>query len=141
MSVSTFVLLGDSIVETIYSAMKWRSVRVSTNMTINMSGSIQIKISENQRLCYHIMFNIINYSFNIWHNNLYYRNMADNINENKLWSDSLTTTILQLACDNLDKRNLYTTWRNNNNIWWILKKPLRSLNVHYVIQQNYYTID
>ena len=48
MSVSTFGFLGDSIVEACNSSMKTGSVRVATNMTINMSGSTQIKINENQ---------------------------------------------------------------------------------------------
>ena len=48
MSVSTFRFLGDSIVEAANSRMKCGSVSVGTNMTINMSESTQIKISENQ---------------------------------------------------------------------------------------------
>ena len=48
MSVSTFVFFGDSTVEACNSAMKTGSVKVATNMTINLSGSTQIKISENQ---------------------------------------------------------------------------------------------
>ena len=48
MSVSTFVFLGDSIVEACNSAMKTGSVKVATNMTINLSGTTQIKITENQ---------------------------------------------------------------------------------------------
>ena len=48
MSVSTFGLLGDSIVEAANSGMKCGSVRVTTNMTIHMSGSTKIKNSENQ---------------------------------------------------------------------------------------------
>ena len=48
MNVSTFGFLGDSIVEACNSAMKTGSVKVATNMTINLSGSTQIKISENQ---------------------------------------------------------------------------------------------
>ena len=48
MSVSTFGFLGDSIVEAANSGMKSGSVKVATNMTINLSGSTQIKISENQ---------------------------------------------------------------------------------------------
>ena len=48
MNVSTFGFLGDSIVEAANSGIKCGSVRVATNMNINMSGSTQIKISENQ---------------------------------------------------------------------------------------------
>ena len=48
MSVSTFGFLGDSIVEAANSGMKSGHVKVATNMTINLSGSTQIKISENQ---------------------------------------------------------------------------------------------
>ena len=48
MSVSTFGFLGDSIVEACNSAMKTGSVKVATNMTINLSGTTQIKITENQ---------------------------------------------------------------------------------------------
>ena len=48
MNVSTFGFLGDSIVEACNSALKTGSVKVATNMTINLSGSTQIKISENQ---------------------------------------------------------------------------------------------
>ena len=48
MSVSTFDFLGDSIVEACNSAMKTGSVKVATNMTINLSGTTQIKITENQ---------------------------------------------------------------------------------------------
>ena len=48
MIVSMFGFLGDSIVEATNSGMKWDSIRVSTNMTIHISGSTQIKISENQ---------------------------------------------------------------------------------------------
>ena len=48
MSVSTFSFLGDSIVEACNSAMKTGSVKVATNMTINLSGTTQIKITENQ---------------------------------------------------------------------------------------------
>ena len=44
MSVSTFEFLGDSIVEVSNSGMKCAFVRDSTNMTINMSRSTQIKI-------------------------------------------------------------------------------------------------
>ena len=48
MSVSTFGLLGDSIVEAANSGIKYGSVIVATNMSINLSGSTQIQISENQ---------------------------------------------------------------------------------------------
>ena len=48
MSVSTFGFLGESIVEACNSSMKTGSVKVATNMTINLSGSTQIKIGENQ---------------------------------------------------------------------------------------------
>ena len=48
MSVSTFGFLGDSIVEACNSAMKTGSVKVATNMTINLSGTTQIKITETQ---------------------------------------------------------------------------------------------
>ena len=48
MRVSTFGFLGDSIVEAASSGMKSGSVRVATNMNIYLSGSTQIKISENQ---------------------------------------------------------------------------------------------
>ena len=54
------------------------------------------------------------------------RNMAINMNKNKLWSDSLTKNALTayaegLACDNFDKRTLYNVWRNDANTWWVLK--------------------
>ena len=48
MRISTFGFLGDSIVEAANSGIKSGSVRVGTNMKINLSGSTQIKISENQ---------------------------------------------------------------------------------------------
>ena len=48
MNFSTFVFLGDIIVEDANSGMKSESVRVVTDMNINLSGSTQIKISENQ---------------------------------------------------------------------------------------------
>ena len=48
MSVSTFRFLEDIIVETTNSGMKSGSVRVPTNMNINLSESTQIKINENQ---------------------------------------------------------------------------------------------
>ena len=48
MSVSTFGFLGDSIVEACNSAMKIGSVKVATNMTINLLGTTKIKITENQ---------------------------------------------------------------------------------------------
>ena len=48
MRISTFGFLGDSIVEAANSGIKSGSVRVATNMKINLSGSTQIKISENQ---------------------------------------------------------------------------------------------
>ena len=48
MSVSTFGFLGDSIIEASNSGMKWGSIRVYINITINMFGSTQIKNSRNQ---------------------------------------------------------------------------------------------
>ena len=48
MRISTFGFLGDSIVEAANSGIKSGSVRVATNMKINLSGSTQIKISKNQ---------------------------------------------------------------------------------------------
>ena len=42
------LVLGDSIVEAANSGMKSGSIRVATNTNINLSGSTQIKISENQ---------------------------------------------------------------------------------------------
>ena len=48
MRISTFGFLGDSIVEAANSGIKSGSVRVATSMKINLSGSTQIKISENQ---------------------------------------------------------------------------------------------
>ena len=48
MNVSTFGFLGDSIAEAANSGMKCGSVIVVTNMNINLLGSTQIKISENQ---------------------------------------------------------------------------------------------
>ena len=48
MRISTFRFLNDSIVEAANSGIKPGSVRVATNMKINLSGSTQIKISENQ---------------------------------------------------------------------------------------------
>ena len=53
--------------------------------------------------------------------------MANNMNKNKLWSDSLTkndlTTYAEgLAYDNFDKRMLYNIWRNDQNTWWVLNK-------------------
>ena len=48
MSISTFGFLGDSIIEAVNNGIKSGSVRVATNMNINLSGSTQIKISENQ---------------------------------------------------------------------------------------------
>ena len=53
--------------------------------------------------------------------------MANNMNKNKLWSDSLTKNSLStyaegLACNNFDKRTLYNIWRNDENTWWVLKK-------------------
>ena len=48
MNVSTFGILGDSIVEATNSGMKYGSIRVATTMNINLSRSTQIKISENQ---------------------------------------------------------------------------------------------
>ena len=53
--------------------------------------------------------------------------MANNMNKNKLWSDSLTknsrsTYAEGLACNNFDKRTLYNIWRNDENTWWVLKK-------------------
>ena len=48
MSVSTIGFFGDGIVEAYNSSMKTGSVKVATNMTTNMSGSTQIKTSENQ---------------------------------------------------------------------------------------------
>ena len=39
MNVSTFGYLGDSIVEASNSGMKSGSIRVATNMNINLSGS------------------------------------------------------------------------------------------------------
>ena len=47
MRISTFGFLGDSIVEAADSGMKSGSVRVATNVKVNLSGSTQIKISEN----------------------------------------------------------------------------------------------
>ena len=44
MSVSTFGFLGDSIVETTNSGMKYGYVSVGTNMTINISGSTPKKL-------------------------------------------------------------------------------------------------
>ena len=54
--------------------------------------------------------------------------MVNNMNKNKLWSNSLTknylTTYVEgLACDNFDKRTLYNIWSNDQNIWWVLKEP------------------
>ena len=46
--ISTFGFLGDSIIEATNSGMISGSVIVATNMNINISGSTQIKISENQ---------------------------------------------------------------------------------------------
>ena len=46
--VTTFGFLGDSIVEAANSGLKSGGVNVSTNMTINNSGSAQLKITENQ---------------------------------------------------------------------------------------------
>ena len=48
MKISTFGFLGDSIVESANSALKSGSLKVATSMKINLSGSTQIKISENQ---------------------------------------------------------------------------------------------
>ena len=48
MNVRIFGFLGDSIIEAASSGMKDGSIRVATNMNINLSGSTQIKISENQ---------------------------------------------------------------------------------------------
>ena len=48
MRISTFGFLGDSIVEATNSGMKYGSVRVATNMNINLSGSTQIKKIKNQ---------------------------------------------------------------------------------------------
>ena len=48
MRISTFGFLGDRIIEAANSGMKSGSGKVSTNMNINLSGSTQIKISENQ---------------------------------------------------------------------------------------------
>ena len=48
MRISTFGFLGDNIVEAANSGIKSGSVKVATNIKINLSGSTQIKISENQ---------------------------------------------------------------------------------------------
>ena len=48
MSVSTTSFWGDSVVEAANSGMEYGFVRVATNMNFNLSGSTQIKISENQ---------------------------------------------------------------------------------------------
>ena len=48
MKISKSVFLGDSIVESANSALKSGSLKFATSIKINLSGSTQIKISENQ---------------------------------------------------------------------------------------------
>ena len=48
--------------------------------------------------------------------------MANNMNKNKLWLDSLTKNSLKnyaegLSCDNFYKRMLYNIFRNDENTW------------------------
>ena len=45
---TTFGFLGNIIIETANSGSKYGRVKLSTKMTINNSGSVQSKITENQ---------------------------------------------------------------------------------------------
>ena len=45
--VTTFVFLGDSIVETANSGIKTVDTKVASNMTINIFGGTQLKMNEN----------------------------------------------------------------------------------------------
>ena len=72
--------------------------------------------------------------------------MANNMNRNKLWSDSLTKNYLKtyvegLAYDNFDKRMLYNIWRNDENTWWVLNKVQGQWSVCLMILVDYYTIE
>ena len=74
------------------------------------------------------------------------RNMANNMNNNKLWSDSLTKNSLTtyaegLACDNFDKRTIYNVWRNDVNTWWVLKKQQVLLQLRHMNQLKCYMIE
>ena len=68
------------------------------------------------------------------------------MNQNKLWSGSLTKNYLTtyaegLVCENFDKQMLYNTWRNDPKTWWVLKKLQGKWNVRRMILQNYYMIE
>ena len=72
--------------------------------------------------------------------------MANNINKNKLWSDSLTkkyptTNAEGLACDNFDKWMSHNVWRNNQHTWWVLKNVPVQLDVCLIIPVNYCMIE
>ena len=52
---------------------------------------------------------------------------GENMNKNKLWSDSstkesLTTYAGGLACDNFERGKIYNIWMNDENSWRVLNK-------------------
>ena len=64
--------------------------------------------------------------------------MVNNMNKNKLWSDSLTKNTLTtyaegLVCNNLDERTLYNVLRNDENIWWVLNKQQVQFHLRHTI--------